>query len=630
MKIVLKQMVCASIIIPEMATEREAFAASEIQKYILKISGATLPIISDNAEIDSNMILIGGPGRNKATLNYITENEFDKIVPGPDGLIIKTFGDNVLVLAGSSKNPNERERGTIYAVYEFLEKYLGCSFTAYGKIGGGYGEFIPSASDIKIDSIEYIKGRADLSYRTAIVQFYGFSHIKPNSDANHGLTISFIDWMAKNRLNRILLMMNSYETIKTNGVLEEIEKRGISLTVGHHDSGMFFLPPCGNEVFPEKYFETHPEYYRLQPDGSRFFAETKWNGQLIFDMRNPGCIEQIAENIKKWLKENSYVDIVNLWPNDCDDLQCVCSECSKYSKTDNYAYFVNEIAKAVNKEYPDVKIDMIVYLDLWEPPLDVDIDRGVLVEVSTWGPGNILRRFGLKDGSGLIGTDVEKNAMEWSKIAGGMVYYDYYMTNFGSNQVYCPMADEIIKIYENFKGKGYCCGTGSQMEAYNLWNYLFNFYTHGRKSYDTSLSMEELLERFTKIFGKGGEYIKEYIRYVEDFFEGQVPNGKDSAAYFASNVDKNKVYDLFEKAYDAQPEGNLRDNIRLMRMAFRYSDLYINNPDCDELIYMSNEFGSFWGCYGQTGYGIAIFNSPGNTSYVQDKWLNPLLNKINI
>ena len=474
--------------------------------------------------------------------------------------------------------------------------------------------------NIEIINVEYIKDKADLSYRTAIVHFDGFAHEKSNSDANHGLTASFIDWMAKNRLNRILFMMNSYETIKSNGMLEEIKKRGISITVGHHDSSMFFLPPQGNARIPEKYFETHPEFYRLLPDGSRFQPESKWKGQLIFDMRNPECIKQIAGNMMKWLKQNPCVDIVNLWPNDGDDPQCVCSECLKHSKMANYAWFVNEVAKLVNEEHPHVKIDMIVYLDLWELPQDVELGPGVLVEVATWGPNYILRRFGMKDGTGLIGTGVEKNAMEWSRIAGGMVYYDYYMTNFDSKQVYCPMADEIVRIYESFKEKGYCFGTGSQMESYNLWNYLFNFYTHGRKSYDVSLSMDDLLDRFSRIFGKGGGYVREYIRYVENFFEGQAANGTGSAAWFAANVDRDRVYGLFEKAYEAEPEGKLRDNIRLLRMAFRYSDLYIYNPGCDELKYMSNEFGGYWGCLDQIGYGIAVFDKPEKTSFIPDKW----------
>ena len=232
----------------------------------------------------------------------------------------------------------------------------------------------------------------------------------------------------------------------------------------------------------------------------------------------------------------------------------------------------------------------------------------------------MIRKFGAKDGSGLIGSDTEKNALGWAAYTDNLVYYDYYMTNFGSNQVYCPMADEIIKIYEHFVKTGYCKGSGTQMECYNLWNYLFNFYVHGRKGYDVSLSYEELEDRFLIIFGKAAPYVRDYLDYVEDFSDGQGENGNECAAYFAAHVDTDKVYHLFEQAYVAEENEILRDNLRLLRMAFRYSDLQTNEPDADEIIYISKEFGSFWGELGQAGYGISAYAKPGEVAFIPDKW----------
>lgn len=236
-----------------------------------------------------------------------------------------------------------------------------------------------------------------------------------------------------------------------------------------------------------------------------------------------------------------------------------------------------------------------------------------------WGP-DMIRKLGCNDGSGLIGSATEKNALQWAGYTKNLVYYDYYMTNFGSNQVYCPMADEIIKIYEHFAETGYCKGTATQMEPYNLWNYLFNFYVHGRKGYDVSLTYNDLAEKFVKIFGNAAPYVREYLDYVEKFSDGQGANGNECAAYFASHVDTEKVYQLFEKAYEAQPEGVLRDNLRLLRMAFRYSDLQTNDPQSDEIIYISDKFGSFWGELGQVGYGISTYAKPEKTGFLPDKW----------
>ena len=219
----------ATIVKPSDATLRESFAAEELQKYIKKISGAMLQIRFDSETITGNMILIGGPERNKKTAMFISQTAFDKSNPGPEGIMIKTFGNNILVLAGSSKNPREYERGTLYAVYEFLETDLGCSFVAYGKPGMGMGEYVPHISTIHIGTLDYIKGKADLSYRTAIVQYY------KDIPHDHSLSASFIDWLAKNRYNRINTMASVYEDFKANGLLDEAKKRGILFTVGHHE-----------------------------------------------------------------------------------------------------------------------------------------------------------------------------------------------------------------------------------------------------------------------------------------------------------------------------------------------------------------------------------------------------------
>ena len=603
MNITVKGKSNATIVEPAHATLRETFAAEELQKYIKNISGALLPIKFDSDNISGNLILIGGPGRNKKTAIVISQVAFEKSVPGPDGMMIKTFGKNILVLAGSSKNPLEYERGTLYAVYEFLETNLGCGFAAYGPPGMDMGEYFPVESGIKIQGINFIKSKADLSYRTAIVQY------NPSIPHNHGLSTSLIDWLAKNRYNRINTMASVYEDFKTNGLLDEAKKRGILFTVGHHESSLLFLPPDGNNYFPEHYYETHPEYYRLQANGTRFYTKDIWHGQWIFDSRNQNAIHQMAANIKTWISQNPYVDIVSLWPLDGRDSQCVCIDCKPYSKIENYAFFVNEVAKIVNKKYPDVRIDIIVYNDLWHYPKNMVLDPSLIIEQANSG-----RSYGKNDGTDFLGTSWEKNAKDWSSGGGTIVYYEYYMGKFGQNQVYFPMADELDNVYNDFKSGKYCKGSGTQLECHNLWNFIFNFYVHGRTSYNTSLTLDDNLGKFCRVFGAGAPYIKKYVDYIEQFFEGE--GGKLQGQWFIQHINKAAVYDYFEKAYDAEPEGKLRNNIRMLRMAFRYSDLYVNGGGDSELKYMYENFDSY---SHNLGYGIAI-RSVGSGIFTPDKW----------
>ena len=113
MKITLNGKGMARIILPENPTPREKYAAEELCSYIEKISGAKL------SEGDGR-IIIGGPERNPVARELISKKDFFREVPGPEGFMILSRG-NDLLLAGSSKNPHEMERGTLYAVYELLE-----------------------------------------------------------------------------------------------------------------------------------------------------------------------------------------------------------------------------------------------------------------------------------------------------------------------------------------------------------------------------------------------------------------------------------------------------------------------------------------------------------------------------
>lgn len=596
----------ATIIIPESPTSREQFAAAELQKYIQQLSGGVLPIVSDTTAVHGNVILIGGPQRNARTKQLINITTFDQEVPGPEGLMIRTFGKNTLVLAGSTANPNEKERGTLYAVYEFLERFLGCSFVAYGKPGTNIGEYIPHRPTLAIGAIQYSKPKADLPYRTAIVQYY------KNIPHDHQLSISFIDWLSKNRYNRILTMASVYEDWKTNGLLAQAKKRGIQFTVGHHESSLLFLPPHGNRYFPEAYYETHPEYYKLLADGTRYDPETIWHGQWVFNSRNENAIEQVAKNIKTWFSKNPYVDIVCLWPCDRTAPQCQDSLCQGYSKTENYAYFVNEVAKKVSAVYPYKKIDMLIYHDLWAYPGNLDLDASLVIDQA-----NIRRSYDKAGGSSLIGTKYERNAKAWAAAGAKVVYYEYYMGVFSRHQVYFPMADMLDTIYRHFKADGYCQGVGTQIECHNVWNFLLNFYVHGRTAYNTDLTISDNLERFCKIFGKGAPYIRAYFKYIAHFFQGQ--GGSYPGRYFMQNVNKEKIYSYFEDAYQAEPEGRLRNNIRMLRMAFRYSDLYTNGGNKAELKYMYDNFDSF---VHNPGYGIAIIYKEDKAvgKFIPGKW----------
>ncbi len=612
------------IVLPKEPTLREQFASEELSKYLKAMLSANVSIVFDNEEITENAFLIGGPERNEKTAKFITEQDFKSIVSGPEGMLIKAVSDNVVIIAGSSWHAGECERGTIYGVYEFLERFGGCSLSAFSHPEVDAGEFVPTLKELDLSGINYVKPFADRNYRTAIIQYADAA-----GDPEKELNLPFFDWLIKNRYNRILTWTSIYEAFKKNGLLYEIERRGLRFTVGHHESSRLFLPAYGNEYFREHYYETHPEYFKLEKDGKRYENMSPL-GQWVYCSRNENAIKEVAKNIKSWLKLNPNVDILALWPNDGIHDQCTCENCQKYTKTENYCYFVNEIAKIVNAEYPNVKFDLLIYVDLWVAPNGIKLEPSIIIDEATWAEEG-LRSVGKPDGSCLAGTDFETNLLKWRKTGAEVVYYDYYMGVYPQRQRWIPMADELQSLWKRFIEKD-IMGSGTQIECFNMWNHLLNYYAFARIGYDTSINLDSAIKSLTKIYGNGAQIVGEIMHELEDVMDGQVDIIK-CGHYLMEHIDKEKIYAKFEKAFELCDSARARNNLRLTRMAFRYTDLETQDPESLNEKYKSvfdgyldetgelakmTEFDSFY--KNNPGYAITIPLSSKKTNFVPDKW----------
>ena len=570
-----------AVMSPRNPTKTENFAAEELKKYLQKV------FKNITFADDAGIIFTVGQ---------------DPAVSGPEGLYYQINGDRA-VLSGSDGT------GVLYAVYAFLERELGCCFGAFPLPQALVGEVIPVYTEKKLPDTEYSK-TADLPYRTAIVQFG-----EEAGEADRVLTVPFIDYLAKNRYNRILTWMSVYKKMVSVGLMEELAKRGIHLTVGHHQTLTTFLPFTGNEEFPTPYGKTHPEFFRLKDDGTRMTAiERAHYGQWYLCSRNEACIEEMAKNINTWLEKNPVVDTIALWPNDGISPQCCCPKCAKHTKMENYLYFMNALTSRLKNAN---KVDVIAYRDLWDCPQGVQLNDNIIVDIATWTPKG-LRPVGKPDGSALLNSHICDALHDFHNAGCRTVLYEYYMGNYGNCQAVMPAADEMQSIFRYFKREGFD-GSGTQMECFNLWNHIFNFYCFARTAYDTDLSLEQNIADFTRLFGDGAEQVAEILRIYEDTLDGQVPINQ-TGQFFAENVDAVTVYALFEKALVRAETPLWRNNLRLMRMAFRYTMLLQIDTDesREELGVMASHFDSF--NLNDPGFGISIVTDARTENIPTDKW----------
>jgi len=182
----------AVVLLGESPTWLENRAAEELVKYIKEMSGVSLKIVRGISPKDNNIILIGRGETNPAIKELCDKGiiRLSSGYPGLDGFIIKSLNDqnkNYLILGGS------RDRGTLYAVYHFLENFC--------KVGFFWdGERIAEIKTIRLNGInlaerprfairQYLQG-GPFSYTT---NYWDWKDWKKE-----------LDWMAKKKINCIM------------------------------------------------------------------------------------------------------------------------------------------------------------------------------------------------------------------------------------------------------------------------------------------------------------------------------------------------------------------------------------------------------------------------------------------
>ncbi|MFQ6097545.1 MAG: DUF4838 domain-containing protein, partial [Armatimonadota bacterium] len=308
----------AQIVTPAEPTYLEQFAAAELQGYLAKMSGARLPIVKEGQPADLPYSFFVGATR-RATQTGVRPNERRM---GRDGFRLRSIPAGLIILG-------RNDLGTVFGVYELLERYFDVRWFMPGEIG----ECVPRRDTLRI-------GRINLVFKPSFrVRWVGTG-----------------EWPLRQR-------MNAY--VKAGD-------RNVGVRWKWHFHTFRILIP------PEKYYGEHPEYFALV-NGQRKVTESKTHGNQLCTS-NPDVIKEVAKNLIAVLDEDPDIEIITLSPNDGGGF-CECEDCraldepdrdwfAKYSR--RLAIFNNEVARIVKHKHPDVLIKVGAYAMYARPPLDED------------------------------------------------------------------------------------------------------------------------------------------------------------------------------------------------------------------------------------------------------------------
>ncbi len=356
----------APIVLFENAPPKTARAVRELAEYIEKTSGARPEVIEGVPDpIPETAIWVG--------YQPVMDDLFPDLVfdfEHHEEILIAANGSHLVIAGRDRWNPEhmtisirrgevhgvQMEYGTVNAVYTFLQDHLGVRWFWPGESG----EDVLEKATIAFEPFEY-RHHPQFRSRAGVFAIYTISR-----------RLRGHEWARYQRL----------------------QLDSLSFQAGHPFSNWW-----------ERYHETHPEFFALQPDGSRGGGEKPYPGAHTVKMckSNPDLWEQWLDNVEEALERTP--NRLSFGANASDSWRsgyCICEDClawdhpegekftynwegigQKYvAMSDRQITFANTLARKLRERFPerdDLLVSAMAYGVSRTPPVEAVADDNVLV-----------------------------------------------------------------------------------------------------------------------------------------------------------------------------------------------------------------------------------------------------------
>jgi hypothetical protein len=190
---------------------------------------------------------------------------------------------------------------------------------------------------------------------------------------------------------------------------------------GGHHRFQYFVHSFFPLLPPEKYFAEHPDWY------SEIKGERKHDHTQLC-LSNEAMCEELTKNAIESLRKNPEAKFVSISQNDWHGY-CECKNCTEIADEEGgqsgvLIRFVNKVAEAIEKEFPDVWVETLAYQYTRKPPKLVKPRKNVVIRLCT-----IECSFVQPLATGEQNKPLREDIEGWSKIADHLFVWDY-VTNF--------------------------------------------------------------------------------------------------------------------------------------------------------------------------------------------------------
>jgi hypothetical protein len=309
------------------ASPSQLYAAEEFQRFTEQMTGVKLPIITDAEPLPESAILVGDTRHTAEVLGSPVDLE----ALGDDGFRLRCLPPHLLILGGPV-------RGTLYGVYEVLEQFGGCRWYST------WHSVVPQLDVWRLPAL-------DQTQRPAFAMREPFWY-----DMFDG------DLAARNKANGNAMRLDDHH--------------GGKVRFG----GGLFVHTFNTLCPPEEFFATHPEYF------------SEINGQRVKDhsqlcLTHPDVLRIVTERLLARIRKDPAAKLFSVSQNDWYNF-CTCAACKaiderEASPAGTMITFVNQVAEAVEKEFPEVWIETLAYQYTRRPPKTVRPRHNVVPRLCT-------------------------------------------------------------------------------------------------------------------------------------------------------------------------------------------------------------------------------------------------------
>ncbi len=464
------------VVVPANLSPVQKTALAELTSYLSQICGKPFNVVEEGEGLPSSAIYLG-PTR------YALEQQIALSKFSSEEWLIKSVGGN-LILAGGEP------RGTLYAVYHFLEDVLGVRWLTPEL------EYVPKQDKLVLGELA-MRDKPQMRYRDI--------YLVPGAAG--------LAFRVRNRMNS--------EHAKYGGQLLFSRFPG--------GTGHTLYTTLGDAEHIRKLYQEHPEYFPLIA-GERKLDSGKANGaaQSQLCLTNVELRKLWVEALRQHIRNDQQIAQRNgvqppmfyaIDQNDCYDGFCTCPDCAAIVKREEgksglLLDFVNHVASELAAEAPQSTFQMMALHSTEKPPKQLKALANVGIRLcdttsnmlKSWNdPENITQRANLEN---------------WAKISNDIVVWDYSI-NYGapicvnyplpSSRTY---AKDLRMLAEN-KGGGVFFEheqvIGADMRSLKVW-------LECKLAENPYLDYDLLLRDFTDhYYGReAGALIREYLALLED------------------------------------------------------------------------------------------------------------------